>query len=355
MVASHFNSISRLKCPTELERLFTATEKSVTVDSLSNFMRQHSIPHHGSKTKFHLAELIAMNFLRGIISITELERILHGLVVLNIPTINDFTIRLIHDKPSWLLSTRSSDHINHPGTYFGMPVHVEISPRQLQVAPGAGLLSSSSYPGRVGMAGYTTVDGTVMIVMEHFTEIGDRITGPTGQEIGTTTRKGPAQICEVTMDVPSDFGIPVRPSDSLRLGDVLYRPPTVLTHTGIDATIIEDHYFKWITQASQGQVSNDGDSNMVWESPGRTRAVGAHNSFDFTTGPTAGTSSVHKLDRSRAIIEQLASGDQKRGQKRMRNLETPAGKEPNKRCMRSGRVYDQPPGGARSAHNSSDA
>lgn len=87
-------------------------------------------------------------------------------------------------------------------------------------------------------------------------------------------------------------------------------------------------------QAAPGPVvSQGGDSNTPWNSPGGTHAVGVHNSYtDYDR-----SMSVFKICRSRAVMEQIA-GDQVAGNKRKSVMELSV-TEPNKHFLRNGFSY----------------
>ena len=263
--------------------------------------------------------------------------VLEGNVLMEIQGINDFTVVLVGSKPSWLVCPKSKESIVSPATYLGRTIYIERSDRVDQVRPGE-VISSTSFPGVVGSGGYTTTCGQVMICVDHFTSLGGVIHDAYGTVVGITTRMS-AQLAEVTMNANAvqanpHYGKPVR--SNVVSGQTLCRDPTFQT-PAITGTIVRDQGSKWILQAAPGPVvSRAGDSNMVWDSPGGTHAVGVHNSFRADDR----SMSVYKLCRSRAVLEQIAGG-QVQGQKRKTTTEQ-LNTEPNKRVLRSGASYGVP-------------
>lgn len=295
-------------------------------------MNEHSIPNKHLKSKEELARGAVDHYLSNPSSMPfdPLGDVLEGNILMEINNINAFGVIISDSETFWLVCTKSKEPIYSPSKYLGLSIIVDRSHRVDQIAPGEGPLTSSSQPDYIGSAGYTTVSGQVMVCMKHFTDLGDHVEDPAGIIIGTTTWIGPTELAEVTLSAITDIGKPVR--SDVSVGDMIHRAPTFQTGA-LHGRIVLDLTPKWIVKAELGPVvSQGGDSNTPWDSPGGTHAIGVHNSYDNSDR----TMSVYKLSRSRAV-QQIPS-DQVAGKKRKSASDLSPAK-PSKHFLRSGSSY----------------
>ena len=296
---------------------FQAAERAVKHNDLAKYLRERGMTDLRSKTKSELIRLCAGNFdPRNDDLLNDLAHLLRANVLIKIPTIYDYSLEKSDDGPYWCVYTRSDSPVVFPGTFCGLPIQIKVSTRKLQVSQGDGPIASSADIGS-SVVGLITADGMGMHITAHSAgPVGSIMTHiPTNTQLGTVVRADHFRdLAYAQLNAPQQPSLPLcQASNCYAVGRGVHRPATHQT-AEIAATIVSNRAWTVLAMAPATQPhSQDGDSNMVYESPNRGHSIGIHVSYDAGDRTMSIVKVCPQRTRSSAVVSPPKKGAERSG------------------------------------------